>query len=282
MPHAVFLANDAVFNEGLAFLESFRTYNPMSPLSMIPFADDVERFDSIAKIYNFDILQLNMGRWDDLARELYPNSPQKFRNRLRKLAVFDVNKATAVYIDIDIVVLKDLSFLDAKIIDGTADFICTGTHNDPFVYNEQYKLHHEFDNCKRFSDGFFAFNPRRISADTAYRVLTENMNLYLEIRSLQVYSQPATNFVVDMLNLNVMEVYRLFRNVAPQTWYNSPRLTERNDGAVCEDGREVLCIHWAGPVDFDADFRMKGLFSRYQSAALARLSDHGVSIRSTG
>ena len=272
MPHTVFLANDAVFRQGLAFLESFRTHNPTSPLSMIPFADDIAKFESVSKIYNFDIRQIDTRRWDELAGEFYPDAGQKCRNRLRKLAVFDIKSPAVVYLDIDIVVLKDLSFLDAKIIDGSADFICTGIKNDPWVYNDNYKLHEQLKNSKRFSDGFFAFNPDRINTDVALRVLAEkNMDLYLEVRAPRVYSQPVTNFVVDMLNLKVGEVYRLFPNLSPQVWY-AGRIIEQDGGAIAEDGKEVLFIHWAGPVDFDQDFRMKNLFCRYHSAALERLA----------
>jgi hypothetical protein len=271
----VFLANDAVFPQGLAFLESFRTHNPASSLSMIPFADDISRFESVSKIYDFDILRLDTKPWDELAREFFPRVEQKYRNRLRKLAVFDVKSPTTLYSDLDIVVLKDLSFLDAKIIDGSVDIICAATHNDPFVYNSNYKVHEQFKNAKRFADGFFAFNPHSINADAALRVLAENKDLYLKIRAPEVYCQPVTNFIVDMLNLKIGEVYRLFPNLSPRTWYGSG-IIEQDSRAIADDGREVLFVHWAGPVNFNRAFRMQALFYHYHSAALMRLAAHGV------
>jgi hypothetical protein len=274
-PRMVFMANDAMFAEGLAFLESFRTHNPTLPLSMIPFADDIAKIERLSPIYRFDILQLDTRRWDELARGFYPTSQQKYRNRLRKLAIFDVKAPTTIYLDIDVVVLKDLSFLAAKIIDGTTDLICTGINNDPYVYNPNYKAHPQLLRSKRFSDGFFAFNPGKIDADGAFRAIVENMDMYLEVRALDVYSQPATNFVIDMLGLRVREVYSLFPRVSPQVWY-AGRISEQDGQVTAEDGKDVLFVHWAGPVNFKRDFRLKTLFDRYHSAGLSRIGSHGL------
>lgn len=275
LPRTVFLANDVMFAQGLAFLESFRAHNPMLPLSMIPFADDIAKLERLSPIYGFDILQLDTKRWDELAREFFPSSQQRFQNRLRKLAIFDVKSPATIYMDIDTVVLRDLSFLTPKIVDGTADVICTAIHNDPWVYKQSYKSHGQLANSKRFSDGFFAFNPVKIDGDGAFRTITENKELYLEVRAAEVYCQPVTNFIVDMMGLKTREVYSLFPGVSPQVWY-AGRLTEQDGHVIADDGREVLFVHWAGPVDFAREFRMKNLFERYHSAGLSRIAEHGI------
>jgi hypothetical protein len=275
LPRTVFLANDVMFSQGLAFLESFRAYNPDLTLSMIPFADDIAKFERISSIYHFDILQLDTQRWDELAKEFFPNAQQKYRNRLGKLAIFDVKSPTTIYLDLDIVVLKDLTFLATKIIDGTADMIFAATNNDPWVYNETYRAHAQFANSRRFSDGFFAFNPTKFDGDRAFRVVAENKDLYLEVRAAGVYCQPVTNFIVDMMGLKTREVYSLFPKISPQVWYGG-RLTEQDGQAIAHDGREVLFVHWAGPVDFASDFAMKNLFERYRSAGLRRIATLGI------
>jgi len=273
-PRVVFMGNDAVFAQALAFLESFRAHNPLLRLAMIPFADDIRKMERLAPIFNFDILQLDTGRWDGLAHEFHPGVEQKYMNRLRKLAIFDLDDPAIIYIDLDTVVLQDLSFIAEKLVDHSTDFICTATNNDPWVYNEKFRTHPQFARSKRFSDGFFAFDPRNIG-NKAYNILIENKALYFEMRASGVYSQPATNFIVDMLALRVGEVHRLYPHISPQVWY-AGRLKELDGKVTSSDGGKVLFVHWAGPVDFNHDFKLKSLFEHFQSAGRARIAEFGV------
>ncbi|PNW62803.1 UNVERIFIED_CONTAM: hypothetical protein BEN50_04250 [Euhalothece sp. KZN 001] len=50
-----FLANDVVYDWTIAFLNSFRTFNPNLPLYLIPFDDRCDRLLSLKETYNFDI-----------------------------------------------------------------------------------------------------------------------------------------------------------------------------------------------------------------------------------
>jgi hypothetical protein len=240
---------------------------------MIPFADDVEKFQRIQSVYAFDILTFGMTRWDALAKEFYPGAPTKYMNRLRKLSVFDAKGAATIYLDIDTVVLKDLSFLAEPLASGKADLICTATANDPWVYNQTYKDHPKLRLSRRFSDGFFAFNPRKVDADLAYNTIVANKDLFLSVRA-EVYSQPATNFVADMNSLQIGEVFRLFPNISPQAWYNSPKLNWIDNQVVSDDGREVLFVHWAGPVEMSEKVRFRELFDTYCNRGRSRAVGH--------
>ncbi len=275
-PHVVFLANDAVFKQGLAFLESLRVHNPTLKLSMIPFADDIHNFERLQEIYEFDILRFDVTRWDDLAREFFPGASQKYRNRLRKLSIFDVQSPATIYLDLDMIVLRDLNFLVKPITSGEADFICTATSNDPWVYNPSYKDHPVLQQARRFSDGFFTFNSAKISADIAYTTVVNNKGLYLSVRADQVYCQPITNFIVDMLGLKIREVFRLFPNISPQVWYAGQQLQWTGDHVASNDGKEVLFIHWAGPLDMSTDFRFRELFEIYLERARIRAAAAGI------
>lgn len=50
-----FLANDVVYDWTIAFLNSFRTFNPDLPLYLIPFNDDCDRVLSLQETYNFEV-----------------------------------------------------------------------------------------------------------------------------------------------------------------------------------------------------------------------------------
>ena len=266
----VFLANDVVYEQVIAFLESFRTCNPSMKLSMIPFADDIDKLSRLTGVYDFDILNENLARWDSLADEIFPGAQIKHRNRLRKLSIFDATADATIYIDIDTVVLKNFDFLRTPIVSGDVDFICTAAGNDPWVYNEKYKNYARLRQSKRFSDGFFVFNPHKINVDLAYKTLINNKEVYLDVRAEQVYSQPITNFIVDMLELKLREVYSIFPDISPQVWYAGEALS-LGDGVVkAADGRDVLFVHWAGPVDMSDNFRFKDLYETYVSRAKKR------------
>lgn len=265
-----FMANDAVFEQCLAFLESFRMSNPSLRLTMIPFAADIERLSALTGIYDFTISPVDTGRWDALAERLYPGAQQKHKNRLRKLSIFDMPYDFNMYIDIDVVVLKDMRFIfDALYKDDDVNFICTAINNDPWVYNPHYQSDARLAKSKRFSDGFFAFKGAKLRG-LAYSTLIENLDFYLSVRASDVFSQPATNFIVDMAGIEVREVYRLFPEVSPQVWY-AGRIEDVGGEILAEDGRDVLFVHWAGPVNFDGDYKMKPLFERFREAAHARL-----------
>src|SRR5689334_12581376 len=132
-PTVVFLANDAVYEQALAFLESFRQFNPYLKLRMIPFAEDLDKLKGASSVYEYDILCEDYERWDRLGLELFPSKEKKYRNRLRKLSIFDLEDDVILYIDVDTVVTKDLSFLVEPILSRTVEFICTATGNDPWV-----------------------------------------------------------------------------------------------------------------------------------------------------
>lgn len=275
-PRVVFLANDAVFSAGLAFLESFRATNPDLQLSMVPFADDVQKLEKLRDIYNFDILQVDTARWDALGNEFFPGAPKKFLHRLRKLALFDVDGPATIYLDLDMVVLSDLKFLVDPLTSGKADFICTATGNDPWVYKPIYKDYDKLKNARRFSDGFFAFNPKKLNADLAYQTIVDNKADYLAVRADQVYCQPVTNFIVDMLGLNVGVVFDMFRDISPQVWYGSPLLQYVDGQVVADDGKKVLFVHWAGPVDMRKEFRLRELFETYLTRAHEKVAGLGL------
>jgi len=50
-----FVANDRVIDLAIAFLNSFRKFNPTISLCLIPFRDDVSEISKLKEKYNFTI-----------------------------------------------------------------------------------------------------------------------------------------------------------------------------------------------------------------------------------
>jgi hypothetical protein len=279
-PRAVFLANDGFYDWTIAFLESFRRTNPDLPLYMIPFADDIVHLRKLAPIYGFSILDLDLHKWDELADRLFSEHGTR-KSMLRKLALFDLDGPPTIYLDTDIIVRRPLDFLAAPISAGIVDFICMD-HDDAWVYKDCYKLSPKLASAKRFSSGFFCFNPDKVNQDRAYRALIDSLELYSEVRAKGVYDQPIINFIVDMLPLKIAEAHELFTHVSPATWYQDSKITVAGNDVVCGDG-DVLFIHWAGADKKllqkpQEEYRFKELFERHHAAAMDRIRAFGRSV----
>jgi hypothetical protein len=104
-----FLANDRVFDNVVAFLNSFRAHNPTTELCLIPFADDVERTMALASRYDFttftdeDVLR----RCDAIGARFHG----KPAGHYRKLAAWHGQFDRFLYIDCDTVVLEPVDFV---------------------------------------------------------------------------------------------------------------------------------------------------------------------------
>ncbi|TDB72433.1 hypothetical protein [Micromonospora sp. KC723] len=105
-----FLANDAILDRVIAFLNSFRSYNPRLPLCLVPFADDVDRVRSLADRYGFSV-------WDDdavlrecdaIGREFHDGVTW---GHYRKLAMWTGGFDEFLYIDSDTIVLEPVDFV---------------------------------------------------------------------------------------------------------------------------------------------------------------------------
>ena len=103
-----FLANDGILDMAIAFLNSFRTYNPSTALCLIPYADDVEQFTSLHQQYNFTVWSdVDKLRWcDDISWSFHGCVVGQYR----KLAMWEGPFDRFVYIDCDTVVLHNIDF----------------------------------------------------------------------------------------------------------------------------------------------------------------------------
>jgi hypothetical protein len=102
------LANDRVIELTVAFLNSFRRYNPDIPLCLIPYDVETEQLRKLGSEYNFGLFTDDgiLARCDSLSRHFFGHSVGHFR----KLAMWEGDYDEFVYIDVDTVVLENLEF----------------------------------------------------------------------------------------------------------------------------------------------------------------------------
>ncbi|MFC2101137.1 hypothetical protein ACFLRZ_04835, partial [Bacteroidota bacterium] len=103
-----FVANDGVIELAIAFLNSFRKFNPEIPLCLIPFSSDITRLSKLQAIYNFTIYEN-----PDFIKFCEKVSRQ-FHGRVfghyMKLAIWQGPFDEFIYIDTDILVMRKIDF----------------------------------------------------------------------------------------------------------------------------------------------------------------------------
>lgn len=110
-----FSANDAVYDWAIAFLNSFRTYNPALPLILIPFDDSCEKLFRLSNKYNFDVFEDSSFQQLELIGENLEMGHTSYGPRwFRRYAAFWGPFDEFLYLDVRQVVLSDLEdFLQA-------------------------------------------------------------------------------------------------------------------------------------------------------------------------
>ena len=104
-----FLANDNVIGLAIAFLNSFRKYNPDIPLCFIPFAPNIDKLKELQSVYDFSIYTDDsiLQRCDQISRQIHPVTMHHYR----KLAMWEGEFDQFIYIDVDTVVLSSVEFV---------------------------------------------------------------------------------------------------------------------------------------------------------------------------
>lgn len=104
-----FLANDAVIDLTIAFLNSFRRHNPALPLCLIPFDSNTAMVESLSVRYGFCVFtdRRILALCDEIGRSLH----SKIVGHYRKLAAWHGAYKRFIYIDVDTVVLSDVRFV---------------------------------------------------------------------------------------------------------------------------------------------------------------------------
>jgi hypothetical protein len=103
-----FVANDAMVDLVIAFLNSFRRYNPDISLCFIPYDDYTDDIRGLARIYRFSELAdvEALARCDSISYPLYGVSAGQYR----KLAAWQGRFDEFIYIDVDTIVLSNVNF----------------------------------------------------------------------------------------------------------------------------------------------------------------------------
>jgi len=103
-----FLANNKVFDQVIAFLRSFRTYNPSIPLCLIPYDDEYEKIAALQDAYSFSVFSdaQILAHCDAISEKFHGFVLGTYRKLAAWEGIFD----SFIYIDVDTVVIDSVDF----------------------------------------------------------------------------------------------------------------------------------------------------------------------------
>jgi hypothetical protein len=237
----VFVANDAVFAQALAFLESIRINSPGVPLVCIPYDTRFEKILLLQKRYGFDVYPMDLD--PELARLstcIYGRPSQ----RLIKLQAFLLPLREFFFLDVDIIVLRNL----APVFNHSSAEI-------PLIYMDQsaggsYILREDprLANSREINSGSYLSSSRFLSFEQILSSVRDNLDLYLSSAFLATDDQPFLNFAIDMLGLKARDFHEAGLVYSPVCWFLSNNMTQTDRFSFRDiySKREIALIHYAG------------------------------------
>lgn len=248
-----FLANDAIFDYAVAFLNSFRASNPHIPLCLVPFDDEHARVARLAARYGFEQWSDDgeLRRCDAISQAFHDGATW---GHYRKLALWNGPFDEFLYIDADTVVLEPVDFVFGHL--GSYDFVTSHSNIAGIrrwvwkdsIYSTSVLAPEQIDYAA--STGFFAsrrglIDPARVRGDLA------NLVAMAEHMELTCREQPLLNYLVVTSGRPCSSLSRIAEETGdptiPQEQWAGGEIGEVQAGRLIPSQVErVLLVHWAG------------------------------------
>ena len=265
------IANDKVYDWVVPFLESWRRTNAGTPLHVIPYDDHCDRTRRACEVYGAIFAEPDNAALDALAKRLYPLYP-KHRRRLRKFLSLALPLDEVIYVDVDIVLLRDLSCFFGLLEPGACDFIVAAPTTE-YVYNRKRGDYPFLKGVTLFNDGFFVTSNRILPLERFYEVIEADEEAFHAVRQRgMLFAQPLTNFVTHRLGLKIKPIYELVPNASGESFYKATGVTFDGDGIPLDErGQRIYFAHWAGAVTLPKKRAFDAAWLRFAADGAARL-----------
>ena len=242
------IANDKVYDWVVPFLESWRRSNAETPLHVIPYDDNCHLTRRACEVYGANFAEPDSVALDALAKRLYPLYP-KHRRRLRKFLSLALPLDEVLYVDIDIVLLRDMRCFFGRLQPDACDFIVAAP-TDEYVYNRKRADYPYLKDVTLFNDGFFVTSNTILPIERLYDVIDADEEAFQAVRQRgMLFAQPLTNFVTHRLGLKIKPIFALQPHTSGESFYKATGVTFDAQGLpLDENGNAIYFVHWAGAV----------------------------------
>lgn len=248
-----FLANDVVLELSIAFLNSFRSFNPDIPLCLIPYNENYKKIYELSSKHNFFIYPNKeaLSICDDISKKIFSYVSGNFR----KLAMWEGPFEEFIYIDTDTVVLANVEF-SYKFL-AEYDFITSHSHIPSirrFVWKDSiYKLNVLSRNQINYATncGFITSHKKALPLILVHEKLKKAIEIK-EHMELMCVEQPFLNYLFVTSGKYTSLLYLFFTNpfreeLAFEQWggrkegvINKGKIHFRNEKVP------TFLLHWAG------------------------------------
>lgn len=240
------VGNDKIFDWLLPFLESYRATNPDLPLFLIPYDDNVAQTRRAAKLYGATFVETEPVEIDRLSQELYPGFFNAHRRRLRKLQALTLPLDEVLYVDVDVIIYRDLAPLFGRLKRGETEFIVASPSFE-YVYNDNRGKYRFLDDALLFNDGFWVTSSAYLKLSDFIDTIARDAEIFHDVRKRgQLFAQPLVNFVTHRRELKIALLPHVVDNASHESFYKAPGVTFKDGAPLAQDGREIYFAHWAG------------------------------------
>ena len=266
------VANDRVFDNTIALLNSIKAHSPNLRIALIPYSAEYEKLLEYTRGEYGVELHADLAAIDGVMSETYeawcgPDSPPSQGIKLmNKFGCWFGQFDEFLYIDTDIVVFRDLEPYFEHF--QTADFI----HNDyqsntgiEFVFKQPILddgVIGAADVKRIFNAGFFG-SKRSAMTRESLRDMLQDSAAHPQYFYPRYLDQCLLNYWVQRSKVSVLNIAKTPAEGAG-SWAGSSRF-EKRDGRLFDPNadRPVSYLHWAGfPIDPDAPYWEEWLYYR--------------------
>ncbi|MFC1719823.1 cellulase family glycosylhydrolase [Pseudomonadota bacterium] len=254
-----FLCNDRLISLAIAFLKAFRKHNPDLPLCLIPYRDDdVEQLTALSKTFRFSIFKSSgaLRTCDRIAARISPDD-----YRFRKLAMWQGMFDQFIYVDVDNLVLEDISHL-FSLLDTYGFVVCESDCEENIKWSWKDSI---------FSSGLLTRQQIAFAGNTSFivsrrgvidpdDVLANISKVEALVPHMELYcgEQPLLNYLIvnsGQPHTSIWELARqgMYPDIGVGYWAGTPKSAE-NSAAMGPGGGlrkrnspdKITFIHWSG------------------------------------
>lgn len=264
-----FMANDRHLELTIAFLNSFRLYNPEIPLCLIPFDQDYTHLTNLSGEYNFII-------FSDLSLlESCDRISLQFHDcvtgHYRKLAAWNGCFNEFAYIDVDTVVLRNIDFAFEFL--SEYDFLTSHSHiaaNRKWVWKDSILAAQVLTQQQiafAANTGFFVSRAHLLTIEYVKERLHEALEVSQHME-LFCAEQPFLNYLMVTYSkryssLSALRQYKGRSDLPIERWAGEWYGVVHKGRIISPETPEVFLVHWAG-VWRKADHETSSLWRFYR------------------
>jgi hypothetical protein len=257
-----FLANDAVLDLTIAFLNSFRKYNPGIALCFVPYGSEDHHIHLLRQKYNFSVYPHAkvLEECDDMSARFHKTVCGAYR----KLALWQGDFDEFIYIDVDTIILDNVEFVFKFLSDY--EFITSHSNMKnilKWVWQKSiYASGHLTDEQIAYAanTGFIASRKTALPWENIKSALEDAVKLSGHM-TLFCKEQPFLNYLIVTSQKKYTSLYVLMhqknyqREIKLEAWAGGHFGIFRNGKIVAWLSRApIFLLHWAGkwqPTAFD-------------------------------